>query len=93
MFLKVGKLLLLVASGLAIWAAGPASPPDPHPRLLLVASRGLPGIAIYDADTDQVICRAKVGDSPHESAFSPDGKYAYVPVYGTASPNNQAGTE
>lgn len=87
---KAFVFLLLFTLGGLIWTIESAAQ---QKRLMLVASRGLPGIAIYDADTDEVICRAKVEDSPHESAFSPDGKYAYVPVYGTASPNNPAGTE
>jgi DNA-binding beta-propeller fold protein YncE len=60
-----------------------AAPPTfEHQRLMMVVSKGMPGITIYDADSGQAICRAKTGVSPHEAAFSLDGQYAYVPVYG-----------
>lgn len=65
---------------------------SPHRHLMLVVSKGLPGITLYDADTEQAICRAQVGVSPHEAAFSLDGKYAYVPVYGSSGVG-QPGTD
>jgi YVTN family beta-propeller protein len=75
-------ILPAVFSGLALWAAPPTFE---HQHLMLVVSKGMPGITIYDADSGQAICRAKVGVSPHEAAFSLDGKYAYVPVYGSTA--------
>ncbi len=56
----------------------------PHSRLMLVVSKKLPGITIYDADTEEPVCHATMGISPHEAAFSLDGQYAYVPVYGSS---------
>ncbi|MBV9611776.1 MAG: hypothetical protein JO091_04860 [Acidobacteriaceae bacterium] len=48
-------------------------------------SKHLPGITIYDADTQERLCDAGgMGLSPHEAAFSLDGRYAYVPVYGSS---------
>lgn len=76
-------LSLLAALSAAVWATPPPAQ-KPH-RLMMIVSKKLPGIAIYDADTEQLVCRAKVGAlSPHEGAFSPDGKYAYVSVYGSS---------
>jgi YVTN family beta-propeller protein len=63
-----------------------AAPPTfEHQHLMMVVSKGMPGITIYDADSGQAICRAKTGVSPHEAAFSLDGQYAYVPVYGSTA--------
>jgi hypothetical protein len=53
-------------------------------RLMLVVSKGLPGITVYDAESQKPICNATMGISPHEAAFSLDGQYAYVPVYGNS---------
>ncbi len=57
---------------------------ETHSRLMLVVSKHLPGVTIYDADTEEPLCRATMGISPHEAAFSLDGRYAYVPVYGSS---------
>lgn len=59
---------------------------------MLVVSKSLPGVTIYDAETEEPICRASMGISPHEAAFSLDGRYAYVPVYGSSGVG-QPGTD
>jgi YVTN family beta-propeller protein len=52
-------------------------------HLMLVVSKGLPGVVLYNADTDEVVCRsAKMAPSPHEVAFTPNGRTMIVPVYG-----------
>ncbi len=61
-------------------------------HLMLVVSKGLPGITLYDAGTQQSICDAQMGVSPHEAAFSLDGRTAYVPVYGSSGVG-QPGTD
>ena len=61
-------------------------------ELWLVVAKQQPGITLYDARTDEVICKAKTGISPHEAAFSLDGRVAYVPVYGNANVG-QPGTD
>src|SRR4051812_37441210 len=53
-------------------------------RLMFVVSKHLPGITIYDADSGKPVCRGNTGISPHEAAFSLDGRYVYVPVYGNS---------
>lgn len=53
----------------------------PHRHLMVVVSKGLPGVVLFDADTDAEICRATMAPAPHEAAFSRDGKTLYVPVY------------
>ncbi|MBV9613568.1 MAG: hypothetical protein JO091_13925 [Acidobacteriaceae bacterium] len=59
-------------------SAGPSS----GSRLMLLVSKHLPGVTIYNADAQQQICQGKTGISPHEAAFSRDGSLVYVPVYG-----------
>src|SRR6187397_2513607 len=66
-------------------AKPPQSTPTQHKHLMVVVSKGLPGITLYDADTDQEICKATMAPAPHEAAFSRDGKTLYVPVYSPAN--------
>lgn len=77
--------LLLAIPGLHAQQAAPK-------HLMVVVSKGLPGIILYNADTDQEICKANMGVSPHEAAFSRDGNLLYVPVYGSANVG-QPGTD
>ncbi len=80
-------VLFLTLAGLSaasIAAKGAKTTNAPH-HLMGLVSKGLPGIIIYDADTDQVVCKATMGVAPHEAAFSLDGKTAYVPVYGSTA--------
>src|ERR1043165_621637 len=51
-------------------------------HLMLVASKGMPGVTLYNADNEEVVCKAKLELAPHEVAFSPNGRTAYVPIYG-----------
>jgi DNA-binding beta-propeller fold protein YncE len=53
----------------------------PPQRLMLVVSKRLPGITIYNADTHEPMDSVTMEVSPHEAAFSADGQYAYVPIY------------
>lgn len=50
-------------------------------RLMLVVSKRLPGITIYNADTQEPISSVAMEISPHEAAFSANGQFAYVPIY------------
>ena len=49
---------------------------------MLVVSKGMPGVTLYNADTEEVLCKFKTAPSPHEVAFSTNGRTMYVPVYG-----------
>jgi len=77
--------VLLVATTL-VKVRAQQSPAQSHKHLMMVVEKGLPGATMFDADTGQAICNANVGImSPHEAAFSLDGKTAYVPVYGSTN--------
>ena len=85
-FRVAGFAMFLFAIALITAAAKPPqSTPTQHKHLMVVVSKGLPGITLYDADTDQEICKATMAPAPHEAAFSRDGKTLYVPVYSTAN--------
>lgn len=85
---------LLIPAVLALAIAGPfagivakqASRTAQHKHLMIVVEKALPGATIYDADTDEPICDMNIGIlSPHEAAFSLDGRTAYLPVYGSTN--------
>lgn len=80
---------IFAASAAAV--AAPQGAPA-HRDVWLVVAKQQPGITLYDARTDEVICKAKTGVSPHEANFSLDGRIAYVPVYGSANVG-QPGTD
>ena len=70
-------------------AQAPSQPTD----LLMVVAKQQPGIALYDARTDALVCKsANLGISPHEGEFSADGRTVYVPTYGSSSVG-QPGTD
>jgi DNA-binding beta-propeller fold protein YncE len=79
--LRVAGVAMIVAAGTGVGAQQAAA----HKELWLLVSKQQPGITLYDAATDEVVCKAKTGISPHEAAFSLDGRVAYVPVYGSAN--------
>lgn len=89
MRLLIESLLVVACLALAINESMSAGT---HSRLMLVVSKRLPGITIYAADTEEPLCHATMGISPHEAAFSSDGRYAYVPVYGSSGVG-QPGTD
>ncbi|MBV9303581.1 MAG: hypothetical protein JOY62_02375 [Acidobacteriaceae bacterium] len=90
--LRLSIYLFLALLCVVNWVAPGAPNQMQHKRLMLVVSKGLPGITIYDAVAEEPVCRATMGISPHEAAFSLDGKQAYVPVYGSSGVG-QPGTD
>jgi DNA-binding beta-propeller fold protein YncE len=81
-------LLYATLSALSAWsltAAEAGKTTGNHTHLMAIVSKGLPGVVIYDADTEQVVCKATTGVAPHEAAFSRDGRMVYVPVYGSTA--------
>lgn len=66
-------------------AAAVSSAADlPHPALLVVNKEGT--LAVVNPATKQVVAKIPVGDTPHETAATADGKYAFVSNYGGATP-------
>jgi DNA-binding beta-propeller fold protein YncE len=74
--LPVALLLLVPVMGMSA---------QPAPVLMAVVSKALPGVVIYDANTDRQVCQAKMDVAPHEAAFSLDGRTLYVPIYSSAN--------
>lgn len=58
----------------------------PHPALLALNKEGT--LAIVNPATKQVVAKIKVGESPHEAAATPDGKYTFVSNYGSSIPGS-----
>src|SRR3984893_15273971 len=70
---------LLVLSGY-MWARSPA-----QTGLLLVAVKGDTSVGIVDSKTMQKIAEVPEGGvTGHELTVSPDGRKAYVPIYGNS---------
>jgi len=77
---RVGMLLLMVA-GLAV-AYGSGRARGVH-GVLLVANKGDQTLGIIDPDAGQQVATvAEGGVTGHEVIASPDGRFAYVPIYG-----------
>jgi len=81
-------ILLAVSLILAGWIAARAGFPDVHAAphgLLLVANKGDQTLGIIDpVEGKQVATVAEGGITGHEVIASPDGRLAYVPIYGNS---------
>ena len=78
---KAAALAALLA--LAAAATPAAAPPARPSGLLLVANKGGRTLGIVDpASGRQVTTVPASGVTPHEVAASPDGRFAYLPIYG-----------
>jgi YVTN family beta-propeller protein len=75
------KLSVSRAIGLCLFLAGSVAFAQQR-RVMAVAVKGLPGVMVFDADTDEVICKATTPRNPHEVAFSNNGRNVIVPIYG-----------
>src|ERR1700761_9448414 len=54
-----------------------------HASMLLVVEKGSESLGIVDPDTGELVASVPVeGETGHEVAASPDGRFAYVPIYG-----------
>lgn len=71
----------LTLAGFLFVVTGAAAQSTPQ-RALLALSKRAHTLSIVDPTTLQVIARAPVGPDPHEVIASPDGKIAYVSIYG-----------
>ncbi len=83
----------LLAGGASPCPAVAAGAPQACAGLLLVANKGDHTLSIVDpAAGRQLAAVREGGETGHEVAASPDGRRAYVPVYGSAGVG-QAGTD
>ncbi len=78
------SLSILLATVLVPILTSSAIGAPPPSRIMALVNKHLPGITIYDADTLKPVCQATTGIAPHEVALSADGRFAYVPVYGSS---------
>ena len=75
--------LTLIFAGLL--TAAFAAPPSPSNGLLLVANKGDQTLGLIDPTAGrQIATVAEGGVTGHEVAASPDGKRAFVPIYGNS---------
>src|SRR4029453_13637402 len=84
-FFRAAGLAAIAALSLSASPSAQAPAAKQHKNLMVVVSKGLPGIVLFDADTDEEICRQTMKPAPHEAAFSRDGRTLYVPVYSPAN--------
>jgi len=82
----VFKMLTLIGLGLlvALWAAVPAGSSSSR-GLLLVANKGNQTLGIIDPEAGRELAEVPEGGiTGHEVAASPQGRTAYVPIYGNS---------
>ncbi len=86
-------LPVLAMSGVAILASLSAAKTHSSTGLLLVANKGTNSLGIIDPVAGKQIAEvAEGGVTGHEVTTSPDGKLAYVPIYGNSGVG-QPGTD
>jgi YVTN family beta-propeller protein len=67
------------------FATGAAVPPSSSTGVLLVANKGDQTLGLIDPDAGrQIATVAEGGNTGHEVVASPDGKKAFVPIYGNS---------
>ena len=76
-------LPLIVVGVVASRAGFPSATSAPH-GLLLVANKGDQTLGIFDPAGSQIATVAEGGITGHEVIASPDGKLAFVPIYGNS---------
>lgn len=78
---RIVSIVAFALPTLAVWSASPA----PEQGVLLVANKGDRTLGIIDpAAGQQVAAVPENGVTGHEVIASPDGKTAYVPIYGNS---------
>ncbi len=82
MFVRVA-LALLIGWGLMCSTLARSFDDSPQPAFLLVANKSDRSLGIVDPLQGRLVATVAEGDTTgHEVAASPDGKTAYVPIYG-----------
>lgn len=78
-------LVLICATALGQAGSSGSTRKSDHPKgLLLVANQGEHTLWVIDPGSGQKLGSITVGVNGHEVAASPDGKFAYVPIYGNS---------
>jgi YVTN family beta-propeller protein len=80
-FLRIAAVVSVFSMG--IIAAGPVPAPESK-GMLLVANQFEHTTLLIDPTTRQELARIVVGVNGHEVAASPDGRFAFVPIYGNS---------
>jgi YVTN family beta-propeller protein len=86
-WLPAGGFFLVCIGVLAgLLSAGPRKTSDAKPaHLLLVANQGDHTMSVIDADAGRELARIHTdGNHAHEVIASPDGRFAYLPIYGNS---------
>lgn len=74
-----------VVVAMTLTALSGHSRPKPSSKGLLVVANQFEHTAlIVDPDTRKEVAKISIGVNGHEVAVSPDGKFAYVPIYGNS---------
>lgn len=74
--------LILPLLGVVFATAGEPTPSIPG--TLVIANQGDHTLLTIDLATEKTSGKTEVGINGHEVAVSPDGKFAYVPIYGNS---------
>ncbi len=91
--LRVPITLLLLSPGLMLLSFVTPSPEPPDQGLLLVVNKGEQTLGIVSPRSNaQLAAVPEGGITGHEVAASPDGRIAYVPIYGNSGVG-RAGTD
>lgn len=69
---------------LALLGEGGRSPASPPRGLLVVANQKEHTALLVDPETRREVAKFTVGVNGHEATVSPDGRFAYVPIYGNS---------
>ncbi len=78
-FVLIASVLLMTSISIS-----DAIPPPATRGLLVVANQYEHTVLIVDPEKRQQLAKIKVGVNGHELIVSPDGRFAYVPIYGNS---------
>ena len=86
MWIRITAMVIFMNMIMPLSGADPAAPPPPAPSgWLLVANKGGHTLGIIDPEAGREVATIPDGGiTGHEVAASPDGKRAYVPIYGNS---------
>src|SRR5437667_6625401 len=87
--LRSNFIFIFIVLASLVLPATAAEPADiystaPARGLLLVANKWEHTLGIVDPEAGRQVAKVTVGVNDHEVTASPDGRYAYVPVYGSS---------